>query len=419
MMIGGDLTAVNQMLARCRAADFYSTRIPAGPLGTLAELSEIPLTRKEDLREHSPYGFLAVPQDQVAIYSESFGTTGKPVSIWLTKQDLADTASEIEVCGVKLTRADKVLIRYPYAISQVAHTFHLAALRQGACVIPASSRSTISPFPRVANMLRYLEVTVLAALPLQVILLAATAELMGLSPSQDFPQLRAICTAGEPLTPGRRKFLEELWQLPIFDNYGMTELGAMALDCANGKLHPRLDDFVFEVLDGEGITSVPLGGVGYLVVSTLRREATPLVRYWTGDRVRLLEEPCACGAQYCLEVRGRQEDCLEIAGQVFDLWDLDAIMGQIPSKGLWVAGLLEHGGLHFVLENWGLEHQDFEGTVLDLEERYQTPIQIDVVPKGTFYDPKALLSIGNIGKPRYIYATKDLITRAYEDSLTL
>ena len=419
MMIGGNLIAVNQMLAQCQATDFYSTRIPSGPLRTLTELTEIPLTKKEDLRQHSPYGFLAVPPNQVAVYHESFGTTGKPVSIWLTEQDLLDTAAEIEICGVHLTAADRVLIRYPYAISQVAHTFHLAARRQGACVIPASSRSAISPFPRVVNMLRYLDVTVLAALPLQAILLAASAELMGLSPSQGFPNLRAICTAGEPLTPGRRKFLEELWHVPIFDNYGMTELGAVALDCAHGKLHPCLGDFVFELLDQDGNTPVQLGAVGYLVVSTLRRRATPLVRYWTGDRVRLLREPCPCGAQYRLEVRGRQEDCLEIAGQVFDLWDLEAMIGQIQGKGLWAVGPLENGGLHFVIENWGLEHTDPEETVLALVEQYQVPIKIDMVPKGTFYDPQALLSTGNIGKPRYVYSTKELTTGAYVNSLIL
>ncbi|NMB24060.1 MAG: phenylacetate--CoA ligase family protein [Firmicutes bacterium] len=419
MMIGGNLIAVNEMLARCLASSFYSTRIPSSSLRSLTELKKLPLTKKDDLRQHSPYGFLAVPQNQVAVYHESFGTTGKPVSIWLTEQDLLDTASEIEACGVNLTPDDRVLIRYPYAISQVAHTFHLAARRQGACVIPVSSRSAISPFPRVVNMLRYLEVTVLAALPLQAILLAATAELMGLSPGRDFPHLRAICTAGEPLTPGRRKFIEQLWHVPIFDNYGMTELGAVALDCAHGRLHPRLDDFVVELLDPDGETSVQLGDIGYLVVSTLRRRATPLLRYWTGDRVRLLRESCPCGAQYRLEVRGRQEDCLEAAGQIFDLWDLEAMIDGILGKGLWAVGLLENGGLHFVAENWSLEHKDPQATVLDLEEQYQVPIKIDMVPKGVFYEPKALLTTGNIGKPRYVYTTKELITRAYENSLSL
>ena len=121
---------------------------------SVLELTSLPLTTKADLRNHSPFGLLAVPKREAAVYFESFGTTGKPVSIWLTEEDLVDNADEINSGGVNLTERDTVLIRYPYAISQIAHTFHFAARRKGACVIAASSRSTISPFPRVVNMMR-------------------------------------------------------------------------------------------------------------------------------------------------------------------------------------------------------------------------------------------------------------------------
>ena len=177
-----------------------------------------------------------------------------------------DNADEINSGGVNLTERDTVLIRYPYAISQIAHTFHFAARRKGACVIAASSRSTISPFPRVVNMMRSLEVTVLAALPLQALLLARTAELMGLSPGEDFPHLRAICTAGETLTPRRRGSDPELWQVPVFDNYGMTEVGAAAMECSFGKLHPLVDHFVFEVMM-KTENPVRAGKVGLLYIT--------------------------------------------------------------------------------------------------------------------------------------------------------
>jgi phenylacetate-CoA ligase len=420
MIIGGDVNLANQMLSRARRASFYSGRLPDKPLRSLSELAQIPLTTKADLREHSPYGFLAVPKHEVAAYHESFGTTGKPVSIWLAEDDLLDTADEINTCGVNLSVADTVLIRYPYAISQVAHTFHLAARLRGACVIPASSRSTISPFPRIVNMMRYLDVTVLAALPLQAILLARCAELMGLSPARDFPGLRAICSAGEPLSPQRRKLIQEIWNAPVFDNYGMTEIGAAALDCLYGRLHPVLSDFVFELLEEDRETPLRPGNIGYLVVSTLKRRATPLVRYWTGDRARLVPELCPCGAQYRLEVRGRQEDCLQVAGHLFDLWDLEAMIQHVPGKGLWVVGPLEPFGLHFVVESreFGQDTKSQEAlTILGGQDR--VPIQISLVPPGTFFDPQALLDIGEVGKPRYIYSTEELDAKAYTKSLRL
>ncbi len=419
MVIGGDVHSVNEILEYAKKAPFYQGKLPDKALVSVSELTRLPLTTKEELRNHSPFGFLAVPKSEVAVYFESFGTTGKPVSIWLTQEDLEDNADEISAGGVNLSEEDTVLIRYPYAISQIAHTFHYAARRRGACVIAASSRSTISPFPRVVSMMHSLEVTVLAALPLQALLLAKTAQLMGLSPGEDFPHLRAICTAGETLTPRRRQVLQELWQVPVFDNYGMTEVGAAAMECPFGQLHPLVDYFVFEVLDEDRKTPVELGELGYLVITTLKRRATPIIRYWTGDRVRLFQASCPCGAEYRLEVRGRRESCLEAGGRLFDLWDLEEMVEEVSAKGLWAAGPLEQSGLHFVVESDQLDLRRLGGRIAALERRHQIPLRVTLVPPGTFYDPKELLSVGEVGKPRYIFSAEELKTKAYEKSLRL
>ena len=419
MVIGGDVQSINGILEYARKAPFYQGRLPARSLTSVSELTSIPLTTKADLRDYSPFGLLAVPKSETAVYFESFGTTGKPVSIWLTEEDLDDNADEINTGGVNLTEKDTVLIRYPYAISQIAHTFHFAARQKGACVIAASSRSTISPFPRVVSMMRSLEVTVLAALPLQALLLARTAELVGLSRGEDFPHLRAICTAGETLTPRRREVIQELWQVPVFDNYGMTEVGAAAMECPFGKLHPLVDHFAFEVLDEDRTTPVELGELGYLVITTLKRRATPIIRYWTGDRVRLFQESCPCGAGYRLEVRGRRESCLQAGDRLFDLWDLEEMVDGISARGLWAAGPLEPWGLHFVVESDQLDHNDLGKRIGALEELYQIPLQFTLVPPGTFYDPEELLSIGEVGKPRYIFSAEELKLKAYQKSLRL
>lgn len=245
------LEALNEILQLCRTSTFYKTRIPQQPLSSLEDLKNIPLTTKEDLRNHSPFGLLSVPRHELYQYHESSGTTGTPVSSWFTKEDVQDNAREIAESGVRFNVNDTVLVRFPYALSAAAHMIHAAAQLNGACVVPAGGRTNVTPFPKVIDLMRRLEVTVLACLSLQAVMIAETAEMMGIRPGRDFPHLRAICVAGEPLTGGRRKLLEEIWGVPVFDIYGMTEIGTAVVDCEYFQPHSLDDYFVIELLDEE------------------------------------------------------------------------------------------------------------------------------------------------------------------------
>lgn len=407
MTVAEKLTALNRTLQQCRKSRFYRDRLPARPLPSLEALQDLPLTTKADLRAASPFGLLCVPKTELCQYHESFGTTGTPVSSWFTRQDLEDNAWEVAVNGVGFAPGDIVLIRFPYAISAAAHVFHEAAKLKGACVIPASSRSTVSPFPRVITMMRRLEVTVLAGLPLQALLLAETAELGGRDPRADFPSLRAICTAGESLSPSRRNLLEELWGVPIFNYYGLTELGNVAADCRFGRLHPAEDFFLIELLRADFRTPAKPGEFGYLVITTLRRAASPVVRYLTGDRARWVPEACTCGKQGYLEVRGRDEDLLRVGDRVLDLWDLEQILSHLPCRRFWVAAPLP-GGVQFVVE----QEKPLDWIAPDLkkslERKYRLSLSFQVVPKGTLYDRRELLSVGRVGKPKYVYTEEEL-----------
>ena len=408
------LAALNDILAVAKRAPFYRARLDAAPLSSLEELAALPITTKEDVRRHSPFGLVTAPSEAWYDYYESFGTTGKPVSIWLTREDFGDTAREVARCGVELGPGDLVLVRFPYAISQIAHVFHAAAHRRGACVIPASSRSTISPFPRIIRMMAELGVTVLACLPLQALLLAETAELMNLKPGRDFPKLRAICTAGEPLLPPRRSQLEEMWQVPIFDIYGMTEIGTAAVDGPCGRMHPLTDDFLFEILREDLGAPAPPGEVGYLVITALRRRATPMIRYLTGDLACLVPERCSCGAEFTLELHGRKDDVVEVRGRTFDLWELEAMVAAVPDRRLWVAGPLENGaGLHFVAE--AVNPGSLLSTVIERrhEREYGIQVRIDLVPIGTLHDRAVLQEVGTVGKPRYVYTAAEMAAQAY------
>lgn len=414
---GGDaakLAALNELLEWAKASPFYRRRLPRGPLGSLDELSRIPILTKEDVRAQSPFGLVCVAPEERYGYYESFGTTGKPVSIWLTRDDFAATARQVAALGVELGPGDVVLVRFPYAISQIAHVFDAAAHLLGACVIPASSRSAISPFTRIIQMMTGLRVSVLGCLPLQALLLAETAELMHLEPGRDFPHLRAICTAGEPLLPARRALLEELWQVPVFDIYGMTEIGTAAVDCPFGRMHPLEDDFIFEVLDDDLVRPVPAGETGNLVVTALRRRATPIIRYLTGDRARLVHEGCECGAASRLELRGRNDDTLTVAGRRLDFADLEAIAGAVPGRRLWAAGPAQEGaGIRVVVEAVDPGRGVSRSLEEQLEAVYGLGIHFELVPVGTLYDRGELLEVGAVGKPRYVYSREEMARGAY------
>ena len=408
------LEALNDLLEWAKRSPFYRTRLNAAPLASLDDLGRVPITTKEDVRAESPFGLVCVPPAERYDYYESFGTTGKPVSIWLSRDDFMATAREVAELGVNLRSDDVVLIRFPYAISQIAHVFHAAAHLRDACAIPASSRSSISPFPRIIHMMTELEVSVLACLPMQALLLAETAQLMRLKPGRDFPRLRAICTAGEPLLGPRRALIEEMWKVPVFDIYGMTEIGTAAVDGACGKMHPLEGDFIFEVLKDDLVTPVDAGEVGHLVITALRRRATPIIRYLTGDRARIVHEACTCGATSRLELRGRSADMLFASGRGFDLADLEAIAGEVPGRRLWVAGPTEdETGIRFVVEMIDPK----SGVPRDIQERlenaYGVGIRFDPVPIGALYDRAELLQVGAVGKPRYVYTAAEMKAEAY------
>lgn len=409
------LEALNRVVSQCRKSSFYKDRLLEKPLTSLNEIKQLPITTKEDIRSHSPFGLVCVPPKELLQYHETFGTTGIPASTWLAREDIQDLARRVNVRGINFKEEDTVLIRFPYAISTVAHFTHVAAQSKNACVVPVSSRNTISPFPRVVDLMKKLEVTVLASSPLQAVLIAETAEILGLKPDKDFPKLRTIYTAGEALTPNRRGVLERIWKVSVIDNYGMTETGPTITDCEYGVPHPIEDSFIFELLDEDLKTEVKPGEIGYLVVTTLTRKAVPLIRYMTGDRARLVSKECPCGEKVSMEVHGRKQDVISAGNRSFDIWDLGNIVSHLPCQRFWTVGPSK-GGLQFIVEE---EHEGDSispDLVKKLENEYKVRLNFEIVPKGTLYDRSELLSVGVVGKPRYIYTEKEMEEKAYMKS---
>lgn len=395
------LAALNRVLQHARSSAFYEARLPSAPLRSLEELRQIPFTTKDDVRRQSPRGLVCVPESELLQYHESSATTGAPVSVWFSGRDLAEIQGHFAELGAGFTSVDRVLIRFPYALSTIGHFYHAAVQHKGACVIPADSRSSITPLRRVVDLMQRLNVTVLATIPQSAVMLAEAAEMAGLDLRRDFPHLRAICCAGEPLTPHRRQLLEELWGVHAFDNYGMTETGPQAMDCAERRMHPWEDHFLMEVLDDRREKEVAPGETGHLVVTSLTRRATPMIRYLTGDRVKRVERPCACGRSATLEIRGRADETLWVRGKPFDLWTLEAILARLPSRRFWRVSASPNG-LRFVVEMERDGERIGPDVLASLERDHGVSVQVELVPRGTLYDRSEPISFGMSGKPVYV-----------------
>lgn len=399
--------SLNQVLAYAKTAPFYSNRIGDNKLTSLAELKTIPITTKQDLREQSPYGLLATDISLLAQYHESSGTTGQPVSIWYSAKDLKEITDHIATSGVTMTNQDVVLIRFPYALSTISHFLHEAVQTCGGCVIPADSRTTITPMPKVIDLLSRLRVTVLACIPLQAIMLAEMAKILGFNPRTDFPNLRAICTAGEPLSPFKRDLIEEIWGVPVFDNYGMTEIGTAMVDCQEQQLHLFEEMFHVEILKDDFQNEVKDGEVGNLVITTLRNRATPLIRYATGDLVQRKEKKCLCGKGQPYVIRGRKEESLLIQDQIFDIYELEAILSPLTAKCFWVAGTIDDQ-LYLLIEKENDNDQVGNEYIKVLEDYYNINLFIYLLDKGTLYDRSEPLAFGMKAKPRYFLTETEL-----------
>lgn len=283
------------VLARAARSPFYAERFAGGATPTSVEdFVAIPITTKRDLSQSYPFGMLAVPQSGLATYFESSGTSGTPTPAYYTQRDWRDL---VERCARKPTAvvpSDILLVRSPYALGMAAEQAQQLARLYGATVVPADWASSIVPYARVVRVLHDLGVTLTWSNPTDCLLRAAAAQRAGLDPRRDFPMLRALFVAGEPLSAARRRRIGEIWGVPVVDDYGCSELGCLAGRCPADAFHLWADRVKPEIYD-EASGTLKSSGIGELVLTALYLEAMPLLRYNLLDRVELSYEDCDCG----------------------------------------------------------------------------------------------------------------------------
>ncbi|MGH9324781.1 MAG: phenylacetate--CoA ligase family protein [Vicinamibacteria bacterium] len=353
------LDRLQALLARVtRDVPYYRQKlsgIAPEEVSSLAVLSELPFTTKDTLREHYPFGLLAVPLERVVRIHASSGTTGKQTVVVYTRADMAlwgEVMARTLVSG-GVTSDDVVHNAYGYGLFTGGLGFGLGAETVGAATVPASSGQT----SRHLKLLEDFGATVLCCTPSYALVLAETAEQEGIDLRARL-KLRVGFFGAEPWSQSIREEVETRLSVEAFDVYGLSEIigPGVAVDCGEHQgLHINEDHFLPEVIDPETGAVLPTGRVGELVFTTLTKEALPLIRYRTRDRVRLTREPCACGRAFARmsKVQGRTDDMLIVRGvNVFPSQIEEALLG-VPGIAPQYAILVDRGKDHLDdLEVW-------------------------------------------------------------------
>ncbi|MFF2192658.1 AMP-binding protein [Streptomyces sp. NPDC058157] len=412
--------ALPAALARARRSPFYAGRLTAGRTC----LDGMRPTLKSDLRDAYPFGMLAVPGAKVATYHESSGTTGEPTASYLTENDWAETADRFNRSSAALTAEDRVLVKTPYSMATTAHQMHHAARTAGALVIPADNRTSMMTYRRLLRLVRDVRPTVTWSLPSEPLLWAAADDALGagtLAAAAAGNGPRALVVAGEPLSPAKRARIGELWGgARVIEDYGSTETTSLAGECPHGRLHVWADRFLFEVQD-PALDRITPAGRGRLLVTTLYREAMPLLRYDTGDLVVLgAENDCPCGwALPFIEVLGRDGAPVRVAGKAVRPHDVDALVYGLPVEyraHVWRA-VAEADRLRLTVEAGGDGEMHEEAAAklrAGFAETLGLPVELTVGGPGTLIPPGALLREDRFVKPRFLYEAAD----AREDGWT-
>ncbi len=294
---------------------FYRGRLAAGSVNTLDDLARLPFTTKQDLRDHYPFGLFAVPMHEVVRVHASSGTTGTMTVVGYTRGDL-DLWAELvarALAAAGVTAADIIHNAYGYGLFTGGLGFHDGATRLGAAVIPVAGGNT----RRQVQLLRDFGSTVLCSTPSYALRIAEVAaeERIDLRARS----LRIGLFGAEPWSEQMRQEIEARLGLRAFDHYGLSEITGpgVAGECVQQQgLHLNEDHFIPEIIDPASGERLPDGTVGELVLSSVTKEALPLLRYRTGDLTYLLREPCACGRTTTRmgRVLGRTDDMIIVRG---------------------------------------------------------------------------------------------------------
>lgn len=304
---------------------------------SLNDLSKLPFTVKQDLRDNYPFGLFTVPKKELVRIHASSGTTGKPTVVGYTKNDIkmwTECVSRIAALG-GATSDDIAQICFGYGMFTGALGLHYGLENIGAAVAPTSTGNT----QKQIMYMKDFETTLLVATPSYALHIAEVAKQMGIDPAKDL-KVKIGLFGGEGMTEPMRQEMYKLWgnDMKVTQNYGMSELVGPGVsgECLElCGMHINEDHFIPEIIDPKTGEVLPEGEKGELVISCISKEALPLIRYRTKDITRLMYEPCKCGRTTVRmeNLSGRSDDMLIIRGVNVFPSQIEEVMLKIPEIG--------------------------------------------------------------------------------------
>ena len=301
---------------------------------SIDDITKLPFTVKQDLRDNYPFGLMAVPMSEIVRLHASSGTTGKPIVVGYTRKDLGIWEEVVARCltAYGLSKNDSVQVSYGYGMFTGGLGLHGGVQNIGGTVIPMSSGNT----QKQIQLMHDFGAKALACTPSYALYLAETIRNSGI-PLDEF-KLRVGIFGAEPWTENMRKELEEKMNIKAYDIYGLTEICGPGVggecECQNGT-HLWEDHFFPEIVDPKTLQPVEPGQMGELVFTTLTKEGMPMIRYRTRDLTHLIYEKCECGrtAVRMGRILGRSDDmwrkCFPISSRIRN-FGIAGIRGPLP-----------------------------------------------------------------------------------------
>lgn len=311
---------LRKTLNHCQNSPFYRNRfeeykISPGDIKTLDDLKRIPFTTKTDLRNNYPFGMAAVPLDKTVRLHSSSGTTGNPTVVLHTQQDLDQWAEAVARClyMVGLRKSDIFQNSSGYGMFTGGLGFQYGAERLGMLTVPAAAGNTLRQIKFITDF----GTTALHAIPSYASRLYEVMLQQGIDPRDT--KLRTLLIGAEPHSEAQRKRIEEMLGVKAYNSFGMSEMcgPGVAFECPeqNG-MHIWEDYYIVEIINPDTLEPVADGEIGELVLTTINREAMPLLRYRTRDLTRILPGACPCGRNHVRldRMKGRSDDMIILKG---------------------------------------------------------------------------------------------------------
>lgn len=334
------LERLKKTVRQCMNSPFYKKRfddlhLKPEDIRSLDDLYKIPFTTKQDLRDNYPFGLSTVPMEKVVRLHSSSGTTGTPTVILHTQRDLDEWANAVARClyMVGLRAGDIFQNSSGYGMFTGGLGFQYGAERLGMLTVPAAAGNT----KRQIKFITDFGTTALHAIPSYAGRLYEVMVEMGIDPRRD-TKLKTLIIGAEPHSEEQRKRIEDMLGVKAYNSFGMSEMcgPGVAFECTeqNG-LHIWEDYYIVEIVDPETLEPVPEGEIGELVLTTLNREAMPLLRYRTRDLTRILPGECPCGRHHKRldRMKGRSDDMMILKGvNIFPI-QIENILMQFEELG--------------------------------------------------------------------------------------